>query len=118
MKDKLDIAKQNTFYISGLGIEVMGEDVGKGSYATALQFVEAGSLEGWRLPNADECFALWSIKQFGCGNIKDSYYWTGEERIVHSYAPGSMGFMFKMDKPFLGTRSKKDFYYIRLVRSI
>jgi len=115
MKDKLDAAKIQTFYISGLGIEVMGQDIGKGNYATALQSAETGALEGWRLPNADECFALWSIKQEGCGDIKDSYYWTN---VPHGDPKEILKYVFKMDKPFLGTRSKEDLYYIRLVRSI
>lgn len=53
IKNKLDFAKEKTFFISGLGIEVMGEDIGKANYSSALQAQEEGSSEGWRLPNAD-----------------------------------------------------------------
>ena len=113
IKNKLDFAKEKTFFISGLGIEVMGEDIGKASYSSALQAQEEGSSEGWRLPNGDECFALWSLKQQGTGNIKDYYYWTS----VPHFKIGT-AYKFKMDKPFLGTRSKQDYYFIRLVRNV
>ena len=119
LKERIDYAKRKTFFVSGLGIEVMSEDIVKGSYEIAKEVEKIASSEGWRLPKADECFVLWGIKQFDCGNIKDSYYWTGEERDASSYVDKDrMAFMFKMDTPFLGTRSKQDFYYIRLVRNI
>jgi hypothetical protein len=119
LEERIDRSKQKTFFVSGLGIEVMGEDIVKASYEIAKEIEKITSTEGWRLPKADECFVLWSIKQSGCGNIKDSYYWTGEERDASSYGDKDrMAFMFKMDTPFLGTRSKQDFYYIRLVRDI
>lgn len=113
LKDKFDKGKEKTFFISGLGIEVMGEDIGKGSYSTALQASDFGSSEGWRLPSAEECFVLWSLKQRGTGNIKDYYYWTNVRHFKETTA-----YMFKMDKPFLGTRSKQDYYFIRLVRNV
>ena len=113
LKDKFDKGKEKTFFISGLGIEVMGEDIGKGSYSTALQAQDFGSSEGWRLPDDDECFALWSLKQVGTANIKDYYYWTNVRHFKETTA-----YVFKMDKPFLGSRSKQDYYFIRLVRNV
>jgi hypothetical protein len=119
LEERIDYAKQKTFFVSGLGIEVMGEDIVKASYEIAKEAEKIASSEGWRLPKADECFVLWSIKQFDCGNIKDWYYWTGEERDASSYGDkDKMAFMFRMDIALLGTRSKQDSYYIRLVRNI
>lgn len=103
------------FFISGLGIEVMGEDLGKGPYSLVKSWEEKASINGWRLPTSDECFALWSIKQMGCGNIKDHFYWTGEH---HPDKEGRLAYIFRMDNHFLATRSKSDFYYVRLVRDI
>ncbi len=106
---------KRSFFISGLGIEVMSEDLGKGPYSLAKSWEEEASVNGWRLPTPDECFALWSVKQMGCGNIKDYFYWTGEP---HQDKGERLAYIFRMDDPFLATRSKKDFYYVRLVRNI
>ena len=119
MKRLIDFAKSTTFRISGLGIEVMCNDIGKGDYGFAEQAVRRASNEGWRLPTSEECFALWGLKQLGCGNIKDYYYWTTDEKELARYGDSKgYAFIFKMDTPFVGRRSVKDYYYVRLVRDL
>jgi hypothetical protein len=110
----INFARQKTFFVSGLGIEVMANDMGKANYyETEEYFLKPLSSEGWRLPSENEGFILWTIKQEGAGNIKDYYYWTGERHFNPD-----MAYIFRMDEPFLASRSKEDLYFVRLVRSI
>ncbi len=119
MKLLIDFAKSTTFRISGLGIEVMSNDIGKGNYRFAEQAVRRASNEGWRLPTSEEFFSLWSVKQLGCGNIKDYYYWTIDEKELVRYGDSERyAFIFKMDTPFVGRRSVEEYYYVRLVRDL
>lgn len=102
------------YRISGLGIEVIGHDYGRVNFDTALK-IEKELGEGWRIPNSDECFAILSVKEFGCGNFHDSFYWVSDPVSTDN---SRMRSIFRPDRSFVATRSKNDLYFVRFVRDI
>jgi len=110
-KKALESQNPQTFFISGLGIEVMSHDIFKGQLELT-SILNGRDYDRWRLPTPDECFCFWSLKQLDTGNFHDWYYWCEDDPSV------SLARIFKMDVPFVATRSRYDHYYIRLVRDI
>jgi hypothetical protein len=102
------------YRISGFGIEIMNKDIAKCNFEDAKEIIgEIG--EGWRLPKAEECFAIFSLKQLECGNFHDSFYWISDPVMTND---PRMRHIFRPDKFFVATRSKNDLYYVRPVRDI
>jgi hypothetical protein len=106
------------YRITGFGIEIMNKDIAKCNFEDAQQMCEEIG-ERWRLPKGEECFAIFSVKEFGCGNFHDSFYWVSDPVSDLVLTNDSrMRSIFRPDRFFVATRSKNDLYYVRLVRDI
>lgn len=102
------------YRITGFGIEIMDKDIAKCNFEDAKQMCEEIG-EGWRLPKGEECFGIFSVKEFGCGNFHDSFYWVSDPVLTNDPNKRSI---FRLDRFFVATRSNNDLYYVRLVRDI
>jgi hypothetical protein len=102
------------YTISDLKIEIMLQNHGRIDFEGANQLVEKIG-EGWRLPTGEEASIIFPLKKLDCGNILDSFYWISDP---DEFGNPRMAKIYRPDRLFIATRSRKDLYFVKLVRDI